>query len=335
MAKEPFISVIVPVYNGSQHLGQCLDALITANHPSYEIILVDDASTDQSLKIGQKKGVNVIQLTRQSGPAIARNRGVQNAKGDIILFVDSDVVIQQCTLTRIVECFRNHPHIAAVFGSYDDIPRENNFFSQYKNLHHHFVHQNSSTEANTFWAGCGAIQSDVFREIGGFDGERFPNPSIEDIELGYRLKRNGYRIFLDKKLQVTHLKKWGFFCLLRTDIFCRAVPWSKLILENKKIVKDLNLTASDRISAGLTGLSLGISPFTVLYPGTLIFILVLFGIILVLNIRLFQFFLRRNGWTFTILAFLMQLLYYLYSASAYGSMLCLNTIKGWLCKRSP
>ena len=77
-------------------------------------------------------------------------------------------------------------------------PRLQGVVSQYRNLLHHFVHQHGNSEASTFWAGCGAIRRSVFEEMGGFDEQRFPTPSIEDIELGYRLRQAGHRILLDK-----------------------------------------------------------------------------------------------------------------------------------------
>ena len=70
--------------------------------------------------------------------------------------------------------------------------------------------QNSNADANTFWAGCGAIRRSVFKDVGGFDEKKYKKPSIEDIDLGYRLSQKGYKIFLDKDIQVKHLKSWNF-----------------------------------------------------------------------------------------------------------------------------
>ena len=95
--------------------------------------------------------------------------------------------------------------------------------SQYRNLLHHYVHQRGQIEASTFWGACGAIRRSVFEEVGGFDEERYPR-CIEDIELGYRLRRAGHRIVLDKNLQGTHLKKWTLWSVIRTDVCCRAMP---------------------------------------------------------------------------------------------------------------
>src|SRR3990172_11000239 len=108
MYRQPFISVIIPVYNGSKYLNQCLDALMTSPYRQFEIIVVDDASTDDSVAICRKKEIAVLQMPHQSGPAAVRNYGAQKARGDILLFVDSDVLVQQETITRIVTDFQKN-----------------------------------------------------------------------------------------------------------------------------------------------------------------------------------------------------------------------------------
>ncbi|MBA2340078.1 MAG: glycosyltransferase family 2 protein, partial [Pyrinomonadaceae bacterium] len=161
MENQIFISVIVPVYNGEKFLAQCLDAIIASSYQSFELLVVDDRSTDRSAEIARQKGAAILSMTEQSGPGAARNYAAQNARGEILFFVDSDVVVRPETMAKVAADFTLHPDIGAVFGSYDDDPAEKNFLSQYKNLYHHFVHQQSSSEAVTFWAGCGAIRREV------------------------------------------------------------------------------------------------------------------------------------------------------------------------------
>ncbi len=317
MSSSLFISVI-PVYNASQYLDRCLEAITTSSYSSYEVIVVDDGSTDNSVDIARKRGVRVVQLSHQSGPAAARNSGAKQAQGEILFFLDSDVLVQQDTIARVAANFQEHLNIGAVFGSYDDSPAADNFLSQYKNLFHHFVHQQSRAEAVTFWAGCGAIRREVFQKVGGFDQRRYLQAEIEDIELGYRLRRMGYRILLDKHLQVKHLKEWNFVSLLRADILYRAVPWSKLILESQGMVNDLNLQTSHRISAGLVGLSVLLFPFSLFEPRLLYCILFLVGIIFILNHELYDFFLHRKGLKFLVLGFPLHLFYYFYSSITFG-----------------
>lgn len=317
MHQQPFISVIIPVYNGERFLPGCVDALTSNSYKHFELIIVDDCSTDASARISRDKGARVLTMSRQSGPGGARNLGAQEARGEVLFFVDADVVVKPDTLDRVAANFIDHPEIAAVFGSYDDEPAEKNFISQYKNLFHRFVHQQARSEAETFWAGCGAIRRDVFLAVKGFDAERYPRPAIEDIELGYRMRTKGHRILLDKQLQAKHLKRWTLKSMLHADIFCRAVPWSMLIFESKGMVNDLNLQVTDRISAGLLGFSLLILPLSVIKPQLLLLIVVLLAMIPILNHKLYRFFFRQKGLLFAILAFPLHLLYYLYSAATF------------------
>ncbi len=327
MENQIFISVIVPVYNGEKFLHQCLDAIIASSYQSFELLVVDDRSTDRSVEIARQKSATILHMAQQSGPGAARNQAAQNARGEILFFVDADVVVRPETIAKVATDFSRHPEVGGVFGSYDDDPAEKNFLSQYKNLYHHFVHQQSSSEALTFWAGCGAIRREVFNAVGGFDAEQYPKPSIEDIELGYRMTRMGYRILLDKELQVKHLKEWRMKSLLRADILCRAMPWSKLLLKNKQLVNDLNLKTSDRISAALVCLSILILPFMIFQPMLLFAILFLLATVFLLNYKLYKFFLRRRGVAFVALAFPLQLLYYLYSSVAFALIWFLHNVR--------
>jgi glycosyltransferase involved in cell wall biosynthesis len=238
--QEPLISVIIPVHNGGAYLDKCLDALMKAAG-DFEIIVVDDASTDESADRAHARGIRVLRQNVRRGPAAARNLGAQEARGKILLFIDADVAVRPTTLARVAAHFQSRPELAALFGSYDDAPAATNFVSQYKNLFHHFIHQQSHERAETFWAGCGAVRREIFLRVGRFDEKRYTEASIEDIELGYRLRRAGYEILLDRGLQVCHLKRWTLPGLLRADIFRRAVPWSLLLLERGRMTDDLNL----------------------------------------------------------------------------------------------
>lgn len=310
----PFISVIVPVYNGKNFLHRSLDALFASDYPKFEVIVVDDGSTDESAEISRQKGATVMQSERrQSGPAAARNLAAKKAKGEILLFVDADVVVKTDTISKVADRFAKDAEISALFGSYDDKPSEQNFLSQYKNLQHHFVHQNSNPQASTFWAGLGAVRRDVFHSIGGFDCKRFEIPSIEDIELGVRLHGAKHRILLDRNIQAKHLKKWEVVSLIKTDIFCRAVPWSKLILTSQGMINDLNLKTADRLSSVFVALSLLIFPFIFWKPILAILLFLFLLAIVLLNFKIFRFFAEKKGILFAAMTFPWLFLYFFYS----------------------
>jgi glycosyltransferase involved in cell wall biosynthesis len=244
----PVISVIVPVRNGGANLRLCLASLLDSDFSDYEVIVVDDASTDDTAETAVALGARVVRLPRQGGPANARNLGAEVGRGEYLLFIDADVCVAPETLSQVFVAFARDPGLDAVFGSYDRRPRARNWLSQYKNLFHHYIHQQGRERATTFWSGCGAIKRSVFAELGGFKAE-FNRPSIEDIELGARLLKAGRNILLDKQLLVTHLKRWTFRGIVQTDVLDRAIPWTELLLQQRALPDDLNLRISQRISA--------------------------------------------------------------------------------------
>jgi GT2 family glycosyltransferase len=253
MKTQPvMVSVIIPVYNSADALRRCLEAVATSTYTHYECIVVDDGSTDDSRDVAASFSTRLVALSGEPrGPAYARNRGAEVARGDVVFFVDADVVMACDTLMKLAETFAADPTIGAVFGSYDDNPEARDFLSRYKNLFHHFVHQHARQDAVTFWSGCGAVRRPVFLELGGFDEVRYPRPSIEDIDLGYRLRAAGHRIVLNKAMQVQHLKRWTMRSMIKTDIVDRGIPWTQLVLREKHIPNDLNLRFSQRVSAFL------------------------------------------------------------------------------------
>jgi len=311
------VSFIVPAYNSESTLRECLDALRNMACSNAEIIVVDDASTDDTKLIGEEAGARTLRLVKNSGPAAARNFGARHARSEILFFVDADVALSSEALNRVRMVFRDQPGLAAVFGSYDANPKALGTVSQYRNLLHHFVHQNGQSEASTFWAGCGAIRRSVFERLGGFDEEQFPRASIEDVELGYRLRRAGFRIFLDKSLQGTHLKQWTLASLLRTDIFSRAIPWSRLILDTRTAPNDLNLKWDQRASFVLLVLVCAFLALGFFHSEFLVLSSAAFLVVLVLNRRVYLFFFRQRGLSFALGCIALHILYYLYSGFSY------------------
>jgi GT2 family glycosyltransferase len=243
-------SVVIAAYNSEADLARCLESLAQSEIPALECIVVDDCSTDSSAAVAESHGARVLRTETNRGPACARNLGAAAASGDIVLFLDSDVCVHPDTLGRVAARFEANPELDAVFGSYDDSPAAPGLVSQFRNLLHCFVHQTSNSRAWTFWSGCGAIRRPVFLQHDGFD-IAYRQPSIEDIELGYRLTGAGHRIMLDRTIQVKHLKSWTLSRMIETDVFSRGVPWTRLLLAQGSIPYDLNLRWHHRLSAAL------------------------------------------------------------------------------------
>jgi len=311
------VSVIIPVHNGGDKFRKCLLSVKALKRTPKEIIVVADGHSDGAWKLAEEFDVNVLKRPVSGGPAPARNLGAHHAKGDLFLFIDADVTIPNDMIEQVVKPFQDDPDLDALIGSYDDDPFESNFLSQYKNLLHHYVHQTSNREASTFWGACGAIRRNVFMKIGGFD-EGYRRPSIEDIDLGYRLKKGGYKIHLLKHLQVKHLKYWGIWSLLKADFFYRALPWTDLILKEGKIVDDLNLKFSSRISVMavfMLALTLIATKFV---PWLLILSAFLMVLLFVFNWDLYRFFKDKRGLGFAVKTIPWHWFYFFYSGLAFG-----------------
>lgn len=315
------ISVIIPVYNGGEQFVRCLESLQLCSPRPLEIIVVADGQSDGSWRFAQEKGHRTVLLERQSGPATARNTGAELAKGDILLFLDADVIVKPNLIAVIQDFFNRHTSYAALIGSYDAEPFEKNLISQYRNLLHHFIHQSSREEAQAFWGACGAIRKSIFFSVGGFDS-KYRTASIEDIEIGYRLVNGGYKIKLEKDIQITHQKKWELLNMIQTDIFRRAIPWSDLLLRNSRIHDHLNLSLSARFSTVLAFL-LFFSPLLWFFSelAFLLTICCVLGLLLLVNRAFYSFLLEKRGNLFLIKSLPLHWLYYIYSGLSYGIVL--------------
>lgn len=327
---KPMISVIIPVYNGGALFDRCLTALQQTLYQPWECIVVEDGSTDNTVEIAYQHGVRLVSgLQRRLGPAQARNIGAQVAKGDILFFVDADVLVQPGTVGHVAATMQANPDLAACFGSYDDQPLAPNFLSQYRNLLHHYVHQTGNIEASTFWSGCGAIRRPVFMALGGFNENLYERPSIEDIELGYRLQAAGHRVHLEKLLQVKHMKRWTPRQMLITDVRDRALPWTRLILQGGGAPNDLNLNFTQRLSTAVafgTIFGLLLLPFT----GWAWLLLLVLGLQLIwLNRSFYHFLLQKRGLRFTLMALPWHWLYFIYSGASFVVGLVMFRL-GWM-----
>lgn len=322
------ISIVIPVFNGGRAFRSCLQSLERYLPPQLEVVVVVDGPDVASAMLAEQFGARVMQLPRNWGPAKARNVGADAATGEWIFFVDADVAIHPETLPEIIavlDAAATNGQFAALIGSYDDAPGASNFLSQYKNLLHHYTHQQGRLQASTFWGACGVIRRDVFLALGGFN-PAYRDPCIEDIELGYRLRRYGYEICLCKHVQVKHLKRWTPQSLLRADFFYRAIPWTELIWRDRTWVNDLNLDASSRMSVvSVYGLLLGLGLMPVWHPLSWLALFCAVNL-LWLNRAVYQFFHQKRGLKFAVGTVFWHWLYYAYSGLAF----VLGTCSYWL-----
>ena len=309
------LSVVIPVHNGGRDFERCLQRLRVSSRPDFELVVVDDGSTDDSGPLAARWGARVLRHDRPLGPAAARNAGALAASHPLIFFLDADVAVHPDTIAHASRRFEADPDLAALFGSYDDRPAAPGLISQFRNLLHHFVHQTGDfvadvRPARTFWTGCGFIKRETFIALGGFDPLRYHRPAIEDIELGYRITRAGAKLVLARDVQATHLKRWSLLDMIRTDIFRRGVPWMLLMKRSAIAEVDLNVSRSQRLcvaATGLGGLALLAAPW---WPALGLVPVASLAAIVALNRGFYRFLGRTKGRAFATRAVFPHLVYY-------------------------
>ncbi len=313
--RRPSLTVVIPVKNGGRDFERRLRRLRDALSVNDELIVVDDASIDGSATLAESHGARVLHNATTLGPAAARNSGALAAQAPLIFFLDADVAVHPETIRRAVARFDSDPGLSALFGSYDDHPEAPGLVSAFRNLLHHYVHQQGEfvdgvRAARTFWTGCGAIRRQVFLDFGGFDPKLYRRPAIEDIELGYRMTRAGCRIVLDRDIQATHLKRWTLSGMVRTDIFQRGVPWMLLLKRSKTRETDLNVRLGQKLSVAAAGLAALSAMSAFLIPASGFVTVAALGLIIALNAGFYRFLASRRGWRFAMASILLHYVYF-------------------------
>lgn len=314
------ITVVVPAYNAEATIADCLGAL-AAFMSQGKVIVVDDGSTDRTSDIAAACGARVLNLPGPPrGPAHARNEGAKLARSARLLFVDADVVLGAEAAERLGAAMALH-HAVAVIGSYDDSPQSVRSTSRYANLRHHYVHQRSEGFVATFWSGIGLIDRDAFTLAGGFDGDRFAHPSIEDVDLGLRLTRRGARIWLEPKAQGKHLKDWTARQVWHTDIVRRAIPWSRMIARGEARSTGLNMAAGEKAAALLAWLIPVTIVLALFDPRWLYATGVAAGSYVWINRGLFALLFRRGGSVGLAVGMAMHWCYHLYASATFAAVM--------------
>ena len=329
---DPALSVIVPFHAGLPQLQACLNGLMTAMarlDVSAEVIVIADTARDDPEPVARAAGVTVVRLEGgPDGPALARNRGAARARGDVLVFVDSDVVVDPEALAEVESFFGQHPDLAAVFGAYNETPAADGFVSRCKNLAHGFIHRRARGPATTFWAGLGAVRNTAFWEVGGFD-ERFRRPSVEDIDLGYRLTAAGRSIRLEPSIAGTHLKRWTLLGGIKSDLFDRGIPWTQLVHRYRDLPKTLNLSVQYRLCVVVSYLGVALLALAPIRPWLLLPAGVMFGALWWLDWSYYRYFLGKIGLSGTLRWFPVHVAHHLCNGIAFVVGTGLHVVRRW------
>lgn len=225
---EPFVSIVIPVYNRSHDLRCCLESLNALDYPpsKLEVIVVDDASTDKSTSVAKEFNAKVIVQKYNQGQSAARNRGVKEACGEIVAFIDSDCIADPHWLKELVPYFQDQRY--ALVGGYVDSYYQNSMLDRYEsvksalNMGKEKV-VGAGNNAVFYVPTCNVlIRKDLYLKIGGLD----ENMRVgEDVDLCWRLMKSGNRLIYLPKGKVEHKHRNQFLsCFKRRFDYGTSEP---------------------------------------------------------------------------------------------------------------
>jgi glycosyltransferase involved in cell wall biosynthesis len=324
------VSVVIPNYNGGATIGTCLQALFSSPYPPFEVIVVDDRSTDNSVKIIEQFPGRLVRFEQHKGASKARNTGAANSTGQVLFFIDADCVVQEETLLHVADAYEKHRN-SVVGGSYTLVAFDDTFFSTFQSV---FVHYSELKNPEPDYVASHAMvmSRELFQKSGGFPEDFMP--ILEDVEFSHRLKRSGVKLVMDDRILVRHIFNYDLEKSFR-NAFRKSKYWTVYSLTNRDLLADSG-TASVELKFTLFAACLSwilLIGFIVSFDPFYIACLILLNIMtLVISRGLIRAFFRAKGCSFVIRAALYySLLYPLAVAAgvAVGALLYLQSRRRW------
>ncbi len=286
------------MHNAQSTLKSCLNSVFSSYNNDFEVIIVDDKSTDMSLSIAEKYPCTLIALEENKGAAFARNTGTKHARGDTLVFIDADVIIKQNTLDTIENNFKEEQDTTAITGFLSKECLHKDFFTQYKNLYMHYIFKRCPRYVDFLYGSIIAIKKSYFLR---FD-ERFK--ITDDTELGLRYRKLNKKIVLNPELEVAHLKKYNLMSIIKNDFFVPFWWFRSFLLHNG--IKDILRKKRFSHARAVQIISIFISYLLIIclffldrYQLRIIFFSLLL-LFFLLNYRFFVFLFQQKGLAFLI-----------------------------------
>ena len=252
---RPLVSVIIPLYNGARSIGPVLEAVHRSTYEHLEVIVIDDGSTDSGVEIikelSSRCPYRLISFKENRGVSKARNAGAGGAKGDVLLFIDADCIVQADTIEKCVEELQRDESVC-VGGVYTRKPWDDVFFSAFQSLYINYV-ESKNEHPDYIATHCMSIWKKTFEDFGGFVEDSFigHQASVEDVEFCHRLLRAGHQLTRKADIQVQHAFWFNFVGSVKNAVK-KSKFWTMYSLKNRDVMKD----------SGAASLQLKVNVFT-------------------------------------------------------------------------
>lgn len=205
-------TVAIPCYNGAAHVGQTIESALRQSRPADRILVIDDGSTDESSKIIQRYPVELIEHSENRGLAHARNTAIENATGDLIVFIDADALPDSELLATLLSGYQS-PDVGGVGGQGIE-SNIRTLADRWRRVHATQGHGDTPRDVQFLFGLCMSFRLDALRHVGGFDPAFHTN--AEDMDIGYRLNTAGYRLRYVPDAKVYHQRTDSEETLKRT-----------------------------------------------------------------------------------------------------------------------
>ena len=281
-------------------IGRCLEAVFLSNYPEFQVIVVDDCSTDNSVEIIRRFPCELVKLERHSGASSARNAGAEKSSGEILFFIDSDCLVLENTLSLAVETIAGKKH-RVVGGTYTWAPADDHFFSFFQSVFIHYS-ETKNEEPDYIASHAMAIHRSLFETSGGFPEDFLP--ILEDVEFSHRLRRSGCVLMMNPDILVRHIFDFTLTKSLR-NAFRKAKFWTIYSMANKDLMNDSGTASRELKINGASFLASAALLPLFLFSGKEIFLSLLFVTAffnILLSRGLIKAFYRARGFAFACVA---------------------------------
>ena len=297
---EKRLSVIIPNHNGSVSIGKCLEAAFSANYGNFEVIVVDDCSTDDSVETIKRYPCRLIRLNKRSGAGAARNAGAENSTGEILFFTDADCLMQHDALALANKAVTEHPG-AVIGGTYTPLPFDTDFFSAFQSLFIHYS-ETKNKEPDYIAGHAMVIDAGLFKASGGFRKKYLSIP--EDVEFSHQLRRTGLRLIMRPEIQAMHMFDFTLMKSLRNALR-KSMELTRYSLMNRDLLADSGTASVElKVSVACLFLNALLAAVSLLRREQLYLVPIsfLFAFNLFVCRGLIKTFFRAKGLSFSILA---------------------------------